>query len=181
MNWSSRENLSRLKDLVGELSDRDDQLKQDVQLFECFFESFPVPVTIWSISASHAVLSRRGNGFVCEDALDLESLFTCPTVKEVSISKHELALQGKKVDYFVRTGDQLFYVRLLPRRDEFQAICGVTGISWDVSDNMIILSCLEEIFESTSGRRGGYKKINEKSKKGLDASRLRRLLSEFEE
>jgi hypothetical protein len=182
MNWTtSKENLGRLKNLVCELSDRDAQLKQDLQLFEGFFETFPIPVTIWSISSSGTVLSRRGNGFVCEDANDLEGLFSCPKVKELSVSKHELALQGEKVDYFVRTAEQLFYVKLVPRFDNAEHICGVTGISWDVSDNMFILSCLEEIFEYTAGRRGDYKKINEKSKEGLAASRLKRLLSEFEE
>ena len=102
-------------------------------------------------------------------------------IRDRSVSKHELALQGEKVDYFVRSAEQLFYVKLMPRFDDAKHICGVTGISWDVSDSMFILSCLEEIFEYTAGRRGDYKKINEKSKEGLSASRLKRLLSEFEE
>lgn len=171
-----RESLSRLHDLVNELSDRDDQLKRDMRLFEEFFETFPIPVTMWSVSLERTLLSKRGNGFVCHEASCLEDLFMCPKVKELSIEKHEQALLGDRVDYFAKSEDSVFYVKLLPRFDEEKNICGVTGVSWDVTSNAIILSCLEDIEELTQGRRGCYKKINEKSQKALGSSRLRKLL-----
>ena len=67
--------MTRLRSLVNELSDRDDQLKKDMRLFEEFFETFPIPVTMWSISREKAILSKRGNGFVAHEADCLENLF----------------------------------------------------------------------------------------------------------
>ena len=173
--------MVRLKSLVGELSDRDAQLKSDIQLFEEFFDTFPLPVTIWCISPSGVILSKRGNGFVCEAATNLEDLFACPKIKELSIPQHQKALLGEKIDYFVQTEEYLFFVKLLPRYDESDNICGVTGISWDVSTNMTMLSCLEEIQEQTRGRRGGYKIIHESSVQALNASRLKRMLAQSKE
>ncbi len=168
--------LTRLHSLVNELSDRDDQLKRDMKLFEEFFETFPIPVTMWSISLEKSLLSKRGNGFVCHEASCLNDLFICPKVRELSIEKHEQALLGNKIDYFAKSEDAVFYVKLLPRYDERKKICGVTGVSWDVTANAVILSCLEDIHQMTDSRRGDYKKINEKSQKALSSSRLRKLL-----
>ena len=173
--------MTRLHDLVSELSDRDDQLKKDMRLFEEFFETFPIPVTMWSISLEKSILSKRGNGFVCHEASCLEDLFLCPKVKELSIEKHNEALEGNKVDYFAKSDTNVFYVKLLPRFDDDKNICGVTGVSWDVTANAVILSCLEDITEFTDGRRGAYKKINRKANKALGASRLRKLLMLSEE
>jgi len=173
---SKNSSLQRLRSLVGELSDRDEQMKKDVQLFEEFFESFPIPVTMWSITQEKAILSKRGNGFVHHEASSLDDLFLCPKVKELSIEKHNEALQGKSVDYFAKSDTHVFYVKLLPRYDSKNVICGVTGVSWDVTSNAVILSCLEDIFDFTKERRGDYKKLNEMSGKALAASRLRKLL-----
>ena len=179
MKEHCKETLNRLKALTEGLCDRDAQLKSDVQLFEEFFEFFPIPVTIWSIGQSRVVLSQRGNGFVRQDATTLDELFLCSESSVLSIAKHEEAFSGKKIDYFVKTTNALFFVKLLPSYDEDHSICGVTGISWDVSDNMTILSCLESIFEQTAGRRGEYKDIHRKSAEALAASRLKRLLDEI--
>jgi hypothetical protein len=181
MSRSSRENIERLKSLVTELSSRDAQLKSDIQLFEEFFDTFPLPVTIWCISPSGVILSKRGNGFVCETATNLEDLFTCPKIKELSIPQHQKALKGEKIDYFVQTEDYLFFVKLLPRYDESNSICGVTGISWDVSTNMTMLTCLEDIYEQTTGRRGEYKRIHASSARALNASRLKKMLAQSKE
>ena len=176
-----KSNITRLRNLVDELSDRDDQLKKDMRLFEEFFETFPIPVTMWSISQERAILSKRGNGFVSHEADCLENLFPCQEIKGLSIEKHELALSGEKVDYFAKSDSSVFYVKLLPRHDDSGKICGVTGVSWDVTANAVILSCLEDISEITSGRRGEYKKIHQKSERALGSSRLRRLLLLSEE
>ena len=178
---AGKSTLSRLRTLVCELSDRDDQLKKDMRLFEKFFETFPIPVTMWSISSEKTILSKRGNGFVSHEASCLDDLFPCPEIKSMSIDKHELALSGETVDYFAKSDNRVFYVKLLPRKDDADKICGVTGVSWDITSNAVILSCLEDISEMTTGRRGDYKKIHEKSEKALDASRLRRILEGAEE
>ena len=145
-------------------------------LFEEFFETFPVPVTMWSISAEKTILSQRGNGFVSHEADCLDNLFPCPQISKVSIEKHIAALSGEPVDYFANSDDRVFYVKLLPRYDDKQKVCGVTGVSWDVTANAVILSCLEDIVAMTKGRRGAYKNINEISSRALNASRLRKLL-----
>ena len=181
MNKLRSESLENLKSLVNDLSDRDAQLKKDMQLFEEFFETFPIPVTMWSISAENTLLSKRGNGFICHKASCLDDLFLSDRVKELSIKSHERALEGVRVDYFARTEDSVFYVKLLPRYDENEEICGVTGVSWDVTSNAIILACLEDIAEKTEGRRGDYKKINNMTTRALSASRLRGLLMQDEE
>ena len=173
--------LSRLRTLVCELSDRDDQLKKDMRLFEKFFETFPIPVTMWSISSEKTILSKRGNGFVSHEASCLDDLFPCPEIKSMSIEKHEQALSGRMVDYFAKSENKVFYVKLLPRKDDNDKVCGVTGVSWDITSNAIILSCLEDISEITKGRRSDYKKIYEKSEQALSASHLRRILAGIEE
>tara|TARA_B100000131_G_scaffold110724_1_gene107710 strand:- start:25797 stop:26321 length:525 start_codon:yes stop_codon:yes gene_type:complete len=173
--------MTRLKALVNELSDRDVQLKKDFELFEEFFENFPIPVTMWSITKEKTVLSQRGNGFACHKAKDLESLFLCPTVKSLSMENHEKALMGEKVDYFIKTDKNVYFAKLVPRLDDKGEISGVSGIAWDVTSNAIMLACIESIHESTVGRRGQYKEIHQAADKALEASRLRRLLDEHGE
>ena len=77
---SSREGLNRLKSLVGELTDRDVKLKQDMQLFEDFFENFPIPVTMWAVAKDGNVISHRGNGIICDESDTLDDLFLCPVL-----------------------------------------------------------------------------------------------------
>jgi len=173
--------LSRLHDLVNELSDRDDQLKKDMRLFQKFFETFPIPVTMWSISSDGVILSKRGNGFIAHEAKNLDELFPCPDIAHTSIKKHEAALRGEQLDYFAMSGECVFYVKLLPRHDDEGKICGVTGVSWDITSNAVMISCLEDVSELSRNRRGDYKNIFNKSEKALDASRLRQLLSDKKE
>jgi transcriptional regulator with PAS, ATPase and Fis domain len=175
--FKDRQGIMRLKSLVNELSDRDDQLKKDFQLFEEFFDNFPVPVTMWSITKDKTVISQRGNGFACQKADSLEEMFICPVIKEMSLEKHEIALQGEKVDYFVKTDEKLYFAKLVPRENN-NKITGVTGIAWDVTSNAIMLSCIENIYDITLGRRGLYKEIHQTANKALVASRLRKLLDE---
>ena len=163
-------------DLVSELSDRDTQLKRDMNLFEEFFETFPIPVTMWSISPEKVLLSKRGNGFVCHEASCLNDLFTCPDVRDLSIEKHQEALQGQKVDYFAKSGKNVYFIKLLPRYDDAKKICGVTGVSWDVTANAVILSCLEDIAVLSKGEETLHREINTRAEKALSASRLRTLM-----
>ena len=173
---NKNKNLQRLHNLVDELADRDDQLKRDMQLFNDFFDSFPIPVTVWSITKDKTVISQRGNGFVCPDASSLNDLFECDIIKETSIENHELALAGTSVDYFVQTDHSVHYVKLVPRLNEEEEVSGVSGIAWDVTINAILLSCLEDINTLTKGRRGAYRDVHKISQRGISASRLRDLL-----
>ena len=180
-NGKKHPGIAKLRSLVEELGDRDDQLKKDFQLFEDFFENFPIPVTMWSISKDKTVISQRGNGFACKEASCLEDLFLCPTVKSMSIENHEKALKGERVDYFIKTEENVFYAKLVPRISDEGKISGVSGVAWDVTSNAIMLACLEDIHEQTQGRRGQYKTINTAAEKALKVSRLRRMLDEHGE
>jgi len=173
--------LTRLKNIVEKLSDRDDQLKKDFQLFEDFFDNFPIPVTMWSITKDKTVVSQRGNGFACQKADSLETMFMCPLIRDASLEHHAKALKGEKVEYFVKTEEKIYYAKLVPRLDEREEITGVSGIAWDVTSNAVMLTCIETIHESTKGRRGHYKEIHGVASRALTASRLRNLLNEHEE
>jgi len=176
----ARKGLERLQNLVDELGDRDEQIRRDVQLFESFFNNFPIPVTIWAITKDKTIISQRGNGFACQKASTLNELFLCPTIKKISLENHEKALLGECVDYFVKSEEGVYYAKLIPRHNMDGEIAGVTGIAWDVTSNAVILSCLENIHEITADRRGQYKEIHKISERGLTASRLRLLLTEAE-
>tara|TARA_R110002060_G_scaffold25137_8_gene34298 strand:+ start:7691 stop:8227 length:537 start_codon:yes stop_codon:yes gene_type:complete len=171
-------NLEKLYDLVGGLCDRDTQLKRDMQLFESFFDSFPIPVTMWSVTKEKAVISQRGNGFICSKASCLEELFSCPIIRDKSLVNHEKALRGETTSYFVQTDKTVHYVKLVPRRNDTNEISGVSGIAWDVTVNAVLLSCLEDINDMTSGKRGMYKEIHDISSRAMSASHLRNLLAQ---
>jgi len=173
--------LTRLKNLVEELNHKDDQLKKDFQLFEDFFDNFPIPVTMWSITKDRVVISQRGNGFACQKADSLETMFMCPHIRDASLEQHAKALEGEKVDYFVKTEDKIYYAKLVPRINDNKDILGVSGIAWDVTSNAVMLACIENIHDLTKGRRGQYKEIHSVASRALIASRLRDLLSEHEE
>jgi len=172
------ENLQRLHSLVNELGDKDDKLKRDMQLFEEFFDEFPTPVTLWSITRDKTVVSQRGNGFICPKADQLNDLFECSAIKDTSMEKHELALSGQRVNYFIRTEKGTYYVKLIPRLNKVGDVAGVSGISWDMTVNATLLSCLEEINAMTKNKRGAYKEIHEVSGRGIATSRLRKLRCE---
>jgi hypothetical protein len=161
------------------LHDRDEQLKRDLKMFENFIESFPVPVTMWSINKEKVVLSKRGAAFACSDTEinSLEDIFLCPHMRKDSIEKHTAALLGEAQSYFIQDGQNIYYTRLVPRPDERGNILGVVGIAWDVSSNAIMISKLEDIVEIVD-QGGDLSSIKKAAKDALSVSRLRNLLSE---
>tara|TARA_R110000851_G_scaffold100122_1_gene215600 strand:- start:429 stop:986 length:558 start_codon:yes stop_codon:yes gene_type:complete len=173
--------LTRLRSLVEDLPDRDEQLKKDFQLFEDFFDNFPIPVTMWSITKDKTIVSQRGNGFACQKAKSLETMFLCPKIREISLERHALALKGEKIDYFVKTEEKVYYAKLVPRINGDNEIVGVSGIAWDVTGNAIMLSCIENIYDLTTGRRGDYKEIHSIVTRALKSSSLKDLLDSHEE
>ena len=175
---SSRESLNRLKSLVGELNDRDSKLKQDMQLFEDFFENFPIPVTMWSVTREGSVISQRGNGLICEHATDLKSMFECPVLQEMSLEAHEEAFQGTSVQQFASKEEKMYYVSIVPRKSKSGDVAGVSGIAWDITSNAVMLSTLEDIQELAENKSGSFKKIHKLASKALAASRLRALMND---
>jgi len=176
-----RQRLTKLRELVDSLHDRDEQLKRDLKMFENFIESFPVPVTMWSINKEKVVLSKRGSAFSCtkSEVNSLEDIFECPDVRKDCIEKHVLALEGTPQSYFIQDSQHIYYTRLVPRPDEKGNILGVVGIAWDVSSNAIMISKLEDIVELVESG-GSLEDIKKSAEDALSVSRLRSLLSELE-
>ena len=173
------DSLQRLRELCTELNDKDNQLKKDLQLFEGFFDNFPIPVTMWMIGKDHTVLSKRGNAFTCQEAKTLEEIFKCPMIRSQSIEKHEQALTGDTVSYFVEDSNHVYWTRLVPRIHDDGSIIGVTGIAWDVTTNAIMLASLENIVDLIDSK-ASLEKIREEVDKGISCSRLKKMLEEEE-
>ena len=67
----------------------------------------------------------------------------------------------------------------MPRKNESDEIVGVVGISWDVTTNAIMIHCLEEIIVMLENDVP-HKEIMPTAKRGLSASRLRKMLEDKE-
>ena len=174
-------NLQRLEELTSKLTKRDEQLSRDLELFEDFFSNFPIPVTMWSIGKDYHVLSKRGNAFTCEKANTLYDIFDCSILRDKSIKKHEQALRGEKVTYFVRNESKLYWTKLVPRYSHSGEIIGVIGIAWDVTNNAIMVHHLEEILKaSLGGDTQFHKECQSAASSGLEASRLKHMLEAYE-
>lgn len=176
---ASKKSLTRLRELCDQLSDRDDQLKRDLQLFEGFFSTFPIPVTMWSIGKDHRVLSVRGEGYTCSKASTLEEMFECDHLRNQSVDKHELALSGEVVTFFVESNDCVYWTKLIPRENEKGESIGVIGMAWDVTTNAIMIHCLEEIISMLESNEKS-EEILPIAKRGLSASRLKKMLEDKE-
>ena len=172
-----RPSLQRLRQLCTQLNDRDVQIKKDIELFEEFFDNFPIPVTIWSVGSDHSLLSKRGDTFPVPGATTLEEIFRCPEMRKQSIEKHELALGGDTVSYFVEDSGCLYWTKLVPRLNKDQSIAGVVGISWDVTANSTMLSTLENIVDMTQDGTP-LDDIRKEAIKGLTCSRLKKMLEQ---
>lgn len=177
---SSRERLSKLRNLVDALPDRDVRMKRSMEMFERFFDNFPIPVTMWTISKDGAVISQRGNGIVCENAASVEELFACPLLAEMSHEAHEKAFDGKHKSFLAKTETSFYYISIVPHLID-DKVNSVSGIAWDITSNAHMLASIEKVVEITADRRGDYKKINDLASKALKASRLARLIQEENE
>ena len=163
--------------LCSELNTRDDQLKRDLKMFESFFSNFPIPVTMWSVGNDQAVLSKRGDAFECDEPKSLGELFKCPTLCDEAVKKHQLALSGKTVTYFMEHESKLFWCKLVPRTDDSGNSLGVLGMAWDVTSNSVMLRCLETIVELLDSA-ADQQDIRDEALSGLSASRLKKMLDE---
>ena len=177
MTIKAKDRLSKLRVLVDSLSDRDLAMKRNMEMFERFFDNFPIPVTMWTISKDGAVISQRGNGIVCAHADNVDKLFECPVMSGMSHEAHEKAFAGKHNSFLAKTESNFYYVSIVPHLIN-DKVNSVSGIAWDITSNAVMLATIENIIEETSDRRGDYKKINQLATKALKASRLARLIRE---
>jgi len=176
-NKKQSKNIERLRTLCGQLTTRDDQLKRDLKMFEGFFSNFPIPVTMWSLGNDNAVLSKRGSAFACDEPKSLGEMFKSPTLCDEAVKKHQLALSGKMVTYFMEHENKLFWCKLVPRKDDDGNSLGVLGMAWDVTSNSVMLRCLETILELLDSD-ADPQDIRNEAISGLNASRLKKMLDE---
>ncbi len=175
MQSGNKSRLSKLRMLVDTLSDRDITMKRNMEMFERFFDNFPIPVTMWTISKEGAVISRHGNGIICEEASDVDGLFGCPVIAEMSHEAHEKAFSGEHSNFLAKTEENFYYVSVVPQIAD-KTIKSVSGIAWDITSNAVMLAMIEKIVEKTDGRRGDYREINRLATKAISASRLNLLI-----
>tara|TARA_B100000131_G_scaffold201318_1_gene193446 strand:- start:586 stop:1155 length:570 start_codon:yes stop_codon:yes gene_type:complete len=182
-NTRSRERLKTLRTLVEELSDRDVKIKRDMRLFEDFFKNFPIPVTIWAITKEGSVVSQRGNGIISEKAECVTTMFGDGKNKTELIDLHTTALSGKPVQKILKNGDIMYYVAIIPRRDDNEVISGAAGLAWDVTSNYTMLCNLEnierdsrELLDNSENKTTLLSSILENAQNALSKSRLAKIL-----
>ena len=137
--------LSTLRKLVNNLSDRDVKIKRDMRLFEEFFANFPITVSIWSLTTEGTVISQRGNGLICPDASCVNTLFESFDEKDKYIKVHRDALKGKSFQGTAFHNDKTFYIAVAPRRDEDENVSGARS-------NELENQCSEEVKEERWNR-----------------------------
>lgn len=181
-NKRSRKNLDSIRDLIDGLSDRDVKIKRDVKMFEDFFDNFPIPVTIWFVSKEGTVVSQRGDGIINQSAKSIECLFEGCQAKDKSNDLHRKAFEGQSSQTLVSEGEKLYYMSIIPRRNEQGDVSGAAGLAWDVSPNNTMLEVLKKIEDITRNTNDEQKisvikDINDLASKGLSASRLNKLIN----
>ena len=174
MESKAKDRLSKLRVLVETLSDRDVTMKRNMDMFERFFDNFPIPVTMWTILKGGTIISQRGNGIVCEKASDVDSLFECPVLSSLSHEAHEKAFLGEHSSFLGKTENNFYYVSIVPHVVD-EKVTSVSGIAWDITSNAVMLASVEKIVEMTTGI-DQLEKINSLATKALRASRLARLI-----
>lgn len=170
--------LKALSVLVDKLSDRDLKVKKDIQLFEDFFENFPIPVSMWSITKDGTVINQIGSSFIEGSPTCLEEFFKCPALNKETSSAHKKAFSGVKSQQFIQKAGKVFYVSIVPRTDDGERVTGVSGIAWDVTSNTTILESLESILGLTEDNPESLQLAKTIAKKAISSSRIKSLVPE---
>ena len=173
-----KSHLSEIRELVNTLSDRDIKVKRDIRLFEEFFENFPIPVSIWSVTKEGTVVSQRGNGLICSNAKCIETLFDDFEERDNYVDAHRKSLNGEAYQGITSSGARTFFVSLAPRRDEKGNVSGVIGLAWDVTPNQNILASLEKIANLSDN--DDLATARKEAQKAIETSRLHKLLKSQE-
>ena len=170
----SRDSLLKLRQLVDDLSDRDEQLKKDVAAFNDFFEHFPVPVTVWSTSRNGDVLTCKGTAIPCVDSTCIEKMFACRHLTDHIIQAHEKAREGETVSFMIESGDPIYYVHVVPKLDALDNFAGAMGLAWDITSNVAMLGHASNSLAQFS--LGHHDQGIELLKEAVTSSRLRVLI-----
>ena len=167
-----KESLMKLRTLVDSLEDRDKALKQDHNLFEKFFENFPIPVSMWSVNAEGKVLSCKGNGFLNEIAKTEDDLFVCDQVAgKIAAAKSEC----KDVkELILETEESTYFAKVITRKDG-DDIIGTMGMAWDISSNITLLGSLIRV-RDVANDSGDIEEMKKWAENGIAASRMRVLI-----
>lgn len=167
-----KESLIKLRSLVDNLEDRDQALKDDHNLFEKFFENFPIPVSMWSINSKGKVLSCKGNDFLNCEAKTESELFVCEKVR----SKIDKAckINCEVVETFLESDESTYYAKIILRKDGEEVI-GKIGMAWDVSSNVTLLGSLVKVRDIANGTKD-IEEIKSWAENGIEASRMRLLI-----
>ena len=170
--------LSALRKLVDNLSDRDVKIKRDMRLFEEFFANFPIAVSIWSLTSEGTVISQRGNGLICPGAACVNTLFESFEEKDKYVKVHREALKGKSFQGTAFHNNKTFYIAVAPRRDENENVSGAIGLAWDVTPNQNILSNLEKILDvCKDSDEERLDQVEKFASDALESSRLYKLIN----
>ena len=167
-----KESLLKLRTLVDSLEDRDKALKQDHNLFEKFFENFPIPVSMWSVNSEGKVLSCKGNGFLNEIAKTEDDLFVCD---KIAGKIEEAKSECKDVkELILETDESTYFAKVLTRKDG-DDIIGTMGMAWDISSNVTLLGSLIRV-RDVANSTGDIEEMKKWAENGIAASRMRVLI-----
>jgi len=174
----SNPTLAELRKLVDNLADRDMKIKRDFQLFEDFFDHFPIPVSMWSSTQDGIITSIKDKGFFCTGAKQIKGLFDCKILKKSVLSDHKKVLAGQNTQSLLKKAEKSYFVSMVSRKDEQDNIIGVSGIAWDVSSNIFIVDILKEIKRSLESNSLTPEDTLEKVDLAIKSSRLNKFLKE---
>ena len=180
----SNNRLFKLRNLVEELTDRDQKIKEDLSLFGSVFENFPVPVAFWSVDGQGNLFSKKLSCGASWDVIDKEAckiteFYKCPHLQS-DINKYwEKVSNGEACSFMSISsgnefGDMYVWTRLIPRTSN-NVVVGMTGLCWDVSSNHFMLETLKTI-KHISENKGDLEEIHDSAVKGIDKSRLDKLI-----
>lgn len=168
-----KESLLKLRSLVDSLEDRDKALKQDHNLFEKFFNNFPIPVSMWSVNAEGKVLSCKGNGFINDIAKTEDDLFVCDEIAcKINTAKDE---KKDVKEMFIETEDSTYFAKILTRRDG-EDVIGTIGMAWDVSSNITMLGTLSKILDIELQKKEPDQNVIDLTTNAISCSRLKVLI-----
>jgi len=103
-------------------------------------------------------------------------LFCEGNVKKVCIDAHREALKGSPVQQIIKNNDRVYYVSIIPRRNDAEEISGVLGLSWDITSNHVILENLNDILNISSSKKDDdYQLIKDLAESSIKTSRLNSL------
>ena len=175
----SSERLFRLKNLVEELSNRDQKLKEDLNLFEQVFDTFPVPVVFWSVNLEGDFFTKKlscGDSWkvLNTDCLNVSNFYKCKEMQEQFDKQFLVAANGDSCSFLTNSDDIYIWHRVIPRMDN-NTVTSIIGLSWDVTSNHNMLSILKKI-QSVSADNPEFSEINKLANDGISSSRLNKLL-----